>query len=1758
MKLSVPVACVLFFLSLSAVLAVPFPRAITQADIDFAASRIISCDSVAVVDEASLLDVLGLDAAVSGNTRPSFARVPRKDEETIRYLLVFKQPVALGTVLGGTGELWVLKPGAALPPNADNVADWTSVAVQPNQSSPRFAPLPPGTLTRALIVSAVAPRSGSPYLRLLTPRLANHTPLAVANADTEFTSEPYLSPPYTYDAGHITRGAGTWINSGKKANGINPRAPITDVAPSWFVLSWSEPRRIEGVVLQDNFEKFDLQVFDGPPGINATAATEQEWKTIRKPVQTLIDGQRWLTFEPMKTRALRLRLTKTKDGPVAKLSGFHVFSNIGDQPTAIVAPSTQTGPPVTIPYSLAHAGQVTLVIDGPDGVRVRNVAANIDQSAGANALAWNLKDEKGAYVPPGKYQWKAITHPPLELRYEMTAYPNVTSYFPDRVAWLTGPNGTGGWLADHSAPQAVAVTGDRVFLGSPVAESGVSLIETDLDGRKVWGRQSFEAFTGVGMLATDGKTLFNAIGAANFAKAGMEKNTEAVWGIDLATRETRTVSMLQPTAARKRGIQGMAARDNKVYFAIRSVDDWLNNAVAAVDVDPLASLPAYPTARPPRMPHETVADQRTDFLRLLRLKDTPPGQNSLGLTWLESTKNPDRQQHIMVAFKKPVAIGSLVFPPPPKEDKMQFQVSVLRPGAPYPPRPQEKDDWEVVPLKDPSAWAVLTLPAGTTTRALLLTFTRGGAGAADDLLAEVEGKKDMPSLDSVDTPKSKKSGLGGDEDELWQRRIEGLKLLSRRFENLFSTATVRVNSGQVSPDGSWDAQRNQPLSTAEPAIYALEWKQPQSMRGLAIKEIDGAVTEVDVFTGPAGVRVDIAATEGWENVATYNQPLRNYYQPDDFHNSRARYMDGYVDFGREVSTRAVRLRVVKQWDTKAHHPSGVRFDQGGETLDLKRCHVYGIAPLKYLGGEKEVDPLVTERLEVLDATSGKIVKDVPLPKAGGNIGRAARGNILAFNPAGDLFAISNEQLVRVDLEGGNHTVLAGDLVLPTALACDASGNLYVFDAAKDRKNIRVYAPDGKFIRVIGEPGGYQIGPWNQNRMEEVSALAVDSRGQVWAVDKHYWPKRISLWSKEGTFLKEFLGPTEYGGAGALDPADPSRLFYGPLEFQLDWTTGKTRLKNLTSLGGSEVGDRPVRVNNRLYLTNVRPNGGGSESCGLVYLYENNRVRIVAAIGLASQCKQLLDPSLVKAFGGKVLTDYICAWSDLNGDGQAQPNEVQLWPKPVEKRPAVLFDSQLGAQIGSIGFRIKEWLPNGVPVYERVDSPKIWDGQTLRLDNGNYYHVEDGTHDDNIAVQRPDGSLLWTYRTEGAGVHALTRSRPIYAGQIVCELGLAGHTMAHAGDLGEFMVFNTNTGLFNIMTSDGLFAGQIFSDIRDRLARPWSSPDITRGKSIDGCTLGQEHFNGCFVRTADNRYYAVAGHNHASVVQIIGMDRFKRFGGEITVRPDDLKATQDWERASEIQKVYARAPVIDAYRMPAPPKLDGQLNDWPFVSAEIDAKARFRIGYDDTYLYLAYEIEGRGPLKNQGQQWDQLFKSGAAVDLQIATDPNAASDRRAPVSGDQRLILTFMGDEPTAVLYQAVVPGTPLDKTWQVVSPVGSATFDRVVKLAKPRLFAGGDSERYVVEAAIPLSELGLKITPGLRLKMDWGMLESGPDGTEVLQREYWANKFTFITADAPSEAELHPNLWGHIRFHAETANAHLDPTIAKPDDTLNDVLNDLK
>jgi hypothetical protein len=1666
-----------------------------------------------------VLGILGL-----GGTQTWWSAGRLLGEQTsgeFRYRVAFQREIPLGTILldASAQEVRLLRADAPYPGDPWNDSHWSVVCIPPHQPEARVIPMAAGVKTRALLLvdhrGRWKPASGMHLLRLLPTRLYNVTPLANAYGDREYTppNSSYIPDP----AANIPAGKGRWVNVGKDSNGLIPAPPVSDVHPSWFLLSWHEEQFLSGIALRWNAEKFAIQTYEGPADINPRAASADEWRTIEKFTERVVplsqfENFRWIRFpQPVHTRGLRITILKSAEGPVASISSFHALTDLGagEIPQPVV--STEEPPPTRIACQLPEEGNLTMAINDAAGRRTRNLFARETRGKGNMEAAWDLKDEDGNFVLPGVYRWTALLCPEFLLRYEMTLYPNVSQHAPANSPWLNGQSGSGGWLADHSAPLAVCTAGDRVYLGAPCCESGVSLIECDLDGRKLWGYGNFSAWVGPRFLASDGKEVFVAAPPLGSA-------TDTILAVDIASKNVRTLCALDATATRRRGVQGLASVGDKLYLSVRAQDTWLENAAAAEDADPLACLPNYRPRRKQRVPHEMVPDPRNDFLCLFRLKGMPPGgETPQTLTFLETPGGPHPQQHIVLTFQKLAPLGSVVFPVP-QEKGLHVTLSVLKQDALYPPNPDRSADWIPFRARGKQLWDAIPAPEGTLTRALRITFSHGDENEdpvgnlqdlgtpSDDLSRLSKSKLDPSDLD-----------LGGAKGN-WQGRLEGMKLLRRRFANVAGEAAVRFNSGKLLADGTWDAERTRPLTESDPGIYVLQWKTEQKLRGLAIKEIDGARTKIDVFTGTPGDTVALDGTQGWQEIAEYQQERRaivNGPQPGMM-NAVARYVDGYVDFGREIKTRAVRLRVIEQWsDNGPKARMGVRMDLGGGTLDAKRCRVFGVAALQYLGGEVPVDSLATERIEVYNPHSGKLLDEIPLPQPGQ----------LAVGGDGSLLAISGTQVVRVDPAGKNHQPLITDLQSPVDLAAGPDGQWYVFDAGPDRNNVRVYDTAGKYRRSIGTPGGLRVGPWDPTRMGTVTSLSVDRRGQLWVVENQFWPKRVTLWSTDGTFQKEFLGNTAYGGGGVLDPQDKTRLFYGPLEFAIDWQTGLARLKNLTSLDAATVGEVPIRVQGRTYLV-TRPQFI-DHSYGVVYLYEKDHLRPVAAMGNALAYDPLKRPEVLHGIGSD-LADRNFLWCDRNGDGAIQPDEVVLSPGLNNKQGLTNFNRDLSVQFGDIRYQVREFLPNGVPVYEEKKMPVFQGQHVYRLDDGNFYRF--GADRAPDAKVDANGNPIWSYPHEGWGVQALHHAKPYRPNQVVAQFGIVGHETAHAGGLGEFWVIHSNPGTWNVWTSDGLLVGPIFRDLRHPKACPWSMTAHDRGMILADVTAGEEHFAGYFCRTADNRYYAVAGHNHISILEVLGLDRCQRFGGELTITADDVRKAQQWDMRRQHEEIYQRSPVVDVYRLRKPPEMDGKLEDWGAADAEIREGATLRLAYDDTHLYLVYSAHRLGPLVNKGHEWDRLFKTGAAVDLLIGTNAAAPGDRQTPQAGDVRLLMTYVDNRPVAVLYRPVVPGTPPGKAWRIVSPVGETVIDEVKRLDHVRMLRTTNGDKYTLEAAIPLADLGLKPEPGARLKFDWGILVSGTEGSEVFRRVYWANHSSQIAADAPSEARLQPNLWGYARF----------------------------
>ena len=109
-------------------------------------------------------------------------------------------------------------------------------------------------------------------------------------------------------------------------------------------------------------------------------------------------------------------------------------------------------------------------------------------------------------------------------------------------------------------------------------------------------------------------------------------------------------------------------------------------------------------------------------------------------------------------------------------------------------------------------------------------------------------------------------------------------------------------------------------------------------------------------------------------------------------------------------------------------------------------------------------------------------------------------------------ADSFKLLRRIGTGGKNHKLTSpGDFSLPTHVAVDKEGNVYVTDTLNIR--LEIFDADGKFIREFGKGGD---GP---GRFARPKGIAIDSDGHIWVADEVQ--SRVQVFDQEGRLLIYF-------------------------------------------------------------------------------------------------------------------------------------------------------------------------------------------------------------------------------------------------------------------------------------------------------------------------------------------------------------------------------------------------------------------------------------------------------------------------------------------------------------------------------------------------------------------------------------------------------------------------------------------------------------
>jgi len=896
--------------------------------------------------------------------------------------------------------------------------------------------------------------------------------------------------------------------------------------------------------------------------------------------------------------------------------------------------------------------------------------------------------------------------------------------------------------------------------------------------------------------------------------------------------------------------------------------------------------------------------------------------------------------------------------------------------------------------------------------------------------------------------------------------------------------------------------------------------------------------------------------------------------------------DKYNDFKAEI-----RLHKLVNDDQKLAAPRDRRFGHGEDPPVLKPTWKFPEADKAGLGGLAAHNGLVVlslpkmNALLLVDAIEGKALHTVPL--------ESPRG--LAFDPDGRLLAVSGRRVVRTVLPAREkcnaltelaapETLVAEGLEDPQQITCGPDGTMYVSDWGTSNQ-VKVFSPAGKLLFAIGTPGVPKAGPYDETQMHHPKGITIDSRGNLWVAEEDHQPKRVSVWTTKGEFVRAFYGPPRYGGGGVLDPVDKTLFYLRGMTFRLDWEKGTSKLVAIrwrpqpddfplpTGHYGDGPPDTPIYYWGRKYFTNCyssNPTNGPQVTC--IWVERNGVAVPVAAFGNARFWKWLAEepqrskiPFAEKPEPDKQLGQnrFMFVWSDLNGDGVGQPDEVQVSQSVVGS--GVLVGPDLSFVTGqAVRFAPLGFTKGGAPVYDlrkgevlcpKTQRPSSTGGGQVLVGKGDWVVLT--TAPEPFAREAVGGAkggvARWSYPSPWPGLHAShIAPMPEFPGELIGTTRLIGPAFT-LGDDFELWAINGNKGSIYLFTMDGLFVATLFQDTRTPHSSWSERTEAVRGMSVSDLTNGEESFWPSITRTSDGAVYVVT--RYPAIIRVEGLETLRRIPAtEIEVTPEMLKEARAYHIATELKR-RAENEVQTTLVVPIlaeAPKVDGDLGEWPperFVTIDVrkkstgdwsrrELKTQAALAVSGDRLYGAFRTGERSMLDNAGVSLPNLFKTGGALDIMLGTDPNADPERKQAVAGDVRLLIARVKGKTVAVLYRPVAPDAQGERI-PFSSPLRTIYFDDVRDVSDAVALANGKpaNNRRVVpdpggdfEFSVPLSVLGLAPKPGMKIRGDVGVLRGSR--IETTQRAYWTNKATGLVSDIPSEAELLPRLWGTFEFVA--------------------------
>jgi len=748
---------------------------------------------------------------------------------------------------------------------------------------------------------------------------------------------------------------------------------------------------------------------------------------------------------------------------------------------------------------------------------------------------------------------------------------------------------------------------------------------------------------------------------------------------------------------------------------------------------------------------------------------------------------------------------------------------------------------------------------------------------------------------------------------------------------------------------------------------------------------------------------------------------------------------------------------------------------------------------------------------------------------------------IELGPDGVLYAVSEARhVLAVDPKGGQVKRLASvalegkDWV--RAIAIDREGSIYC-GVCGDRHYVQVLDREGRPTRIIGRREGRRLsGPWQQDGMYQVSALAIDPRGQLWVTEQDGLPRRVSVWNaRTGAFVREFFGASTYGALGAaINPVDPYLMVGQGCEWRIDPETGQAACLGTIDRNGMMASRFGFGPDGRLYL---------AVTSG--FLCSGQQVRFFEKIRDGEwKLRSTLTPF------EKDKQKQVAVWADENDDGQEQPDEVKTYPDDLGGwiqgwYMAITEDLTCYGSMKQI--KVTGWTRCGSPRYDLsqarpLPGPKdgaARGGMGAQHNHGsadnrfvlwNGCYGEDHSTVDCYSLET--GKLLWTYPSNFTGVHGSHRACGPQVGMIRGAYDICG-SVRLPEPIGNIWVIPTNKGEWHALTEKGYYLTRFWEGDPMKVEFP---KEAIPGADCTRCPpgAGKEAFGGSICLDRKGRLSLQGGHTSFWNVEVRGLERARALpGGRLTLSAADVELARQYrQRYLDVKEGPRR---LAAPR--ATPAFTGDIEkDFGAKSVvafarQENAAIRSALAWDERNLYAAWEVADDTPWVNGADAPEFLYARGDTVDLQLGTDPRANPQRDKAEVGDLRLSIGPFQGRPTAVIYRRAVADPRQKRPMAFNSGVyKNYVMESVAFPAEVRIQVKVEAERkrYVAEAAIPWDVIGASPRAGLVLRGDMGVTHGNRAGNDTVLRSYWSNTGTGLVSDEVEELMMVPKAWGEI------------------------------